>query len=91
MPRWGGRGGVLTNARTFFSAPAGAMPPARHLRCARPAPPARPPQVSALRFLSQKGLANCDFLVASTAVCTGTTLLSSLVAEGPPQQPVSGA
>jgi len=49
--------------------------------------PASPlaPQVSALRFLSQKGLCNCDFVVASTAVCTGSSLLASLVAEGPQQ------
>jgi hypothetical protein len=39
-------------------------------------------QVSALRFLSQKGLCNCDFLVATTAVCTGSSLLSSLLAQG---------
>ncbi|KAI7840820.1 hypothetical protein COHA_005466 [Chlorella ohadii] len=42
-------------------------------------------EVSALRFLSQKGLCNCDFVVASTAVCTGSSLLASLVAEGPQQ------
>ena len=48
------------------------------------------PQVSALRFLSQKGLCNCDFIVASTAVCTGSSLLASLVAEGP-QQPAAAA
>ncbi|PRW45043.1 vacuolar -sorting-associated 33-like protein [Chlorella sorokiniana] len=42
-------------------------------------------EVSALRFLSQKGLCNCDFIVASTAVCTGSSLLGSLVAEGPQQ------
>ena len=47
-------------------------------------------QVSALRFLSQKGLCNCDFIVASTAVCTGSTLLASLAAEGP-QQPAAQA
>lgn len=39
-------------------------------------------EVSALRFLSQKGLCNCDFLIATTAVCTGSSLLSGLVAEG---------
>lgn len=47
--------------------------------------PLQLPQVSALRFLSQKGLCNCDFIVASTAVCTGSSLLASLVAEGPQQ------
>lgn len=47
--------------------------------------PLQLPQVSALRFLSQKGLCNCDFIVASTAVCTGSSLLASMVAEGPQQ------
>lgn len=45
--------------------------------------PAGPLQVSALRFLSRRGLCNCDFLVATTAVCTGASLLAGLVAEGP--------
>ncbi|EFN56300.1 hypothetical protein CHLNCDRAFT_144693 [Chlorella variabilis] len=42
-------------------------------------------EVSALRFLSQKGLANCDFLIATTAMCTGGSLLSGLAAQGAPQ------
>ena len=52
--------------------------PPTHTRAALPALL----QVSALRFLSQKGLCNCDFLVATTAVCTGSSLLSSLLAQG---------
>ena len=48
-------------------------------------------QVSALRFLSQKGLCNCDFLVATTAVCTGSSLLSSLLAQGGQQLAAAAA
>lgn len=54
------------------------VPPTR-AATSRP-PPA--PQVSALRSLSQQGLCNCDFVVASTSLCTGASLLSTLVAEG---------
>ncbi|KAI3426123.1 hypothetical protein D9Q98_008502 [Chlorella vulgaris] len=39
-------------------------------------------EVSALRFLSQKGICNCDFLIATTAMCTGSSLLSGLLAQG---------
>jgi hypothetical protein len=39
-------------------------------------------QVSALRFLSQKGQCGCDFLVATTAVCNGSSLLGGLLAQG---------
>jgi hypothetical protein len=39
-------------------------------------------QVSALRFLSQKGICSCDFLIATTAMCTGSSLLSGLLAQG---------
>ncbi|KAL4448622.1 hypothetical protein ABPG75_005841 [Micractinium tetrahymenae] len=39
-------------------------------------------EVSALRFLSQKGIVNCDFLVGTTAMCTGSSLLAGLLAQG---------
>ncbi|PSC67512.1 vacuolar -sorting-associated 33-like protein [Micractinium conductrix] len=39
-------------------------------------------EVSALRFLSQKGICNCDFLVATTAMCTGSSLLAGLLPGG---------
>ena len=38
-------------------------------------------QISALRFLSRSGRCPCDFLVATTAMCTGSSLLSGLVAQ----------
>ncbi len=37
-------------------------------------------EVSALRFLSQKGLVNCDFVVATTKMVTGSSLLAPLIA-----------
>lgn len=37
-------------------------------------------EVSALRFLSQKGLVNADFVVATTKVVNGSSLLRTLVA-----------
>lgn len=54
---------------------------------ASPSPPipfCRAPryQVSALRFLSRKGTVNCDFLVGTTAMCTGSSLLAGLLAQG---------
>jgi hypothetical protein len=36
-------------------------------------------EVAALRFLSRSGLVNADFVIATTAVVTGATLLASLV------------
>eukprot|EP00887_Chlorella_sp_A99_P004182 scaffold23.g4182.t1 len=39
-------------------------------------------EVSALRFLSRKGLVHADFVVAATSLCTGASLLRPLVAGG---------
>ncbi len=38
-------------------------------------------EVSALRFLSQKGLVNCDFVVATTKMVTGSSLLAPLIVQ----------
>lgn len=37
-------------------------------------------EVSALRFLSRKGLVGCDFVVVTTKVVTGSSLLASMMA-----------
>ncbi|KAL4424634.1 hypothetical protein ABPG77_002252 [Micractinium sp. CCAP 211/92] len=44
-------------------------------------------EVSALRFLSHKGIVNCDFLVGTTAMCTGSSLLAGLLAQGASNTP----
>jgi vacuolar protein sorting-associated protein 33A len=38
-------------------------------------------EVSALRFMSRKGLVDCDFVVATTGVINGSTLLASMIPE----------
>lgn len=53
-------------------------PPPTHPQPVAP----RPCQVSALRFLSRQGIVNCDFLVGTTAMCTGSSLLAGLLAQG---------
>ena len=55
---------------------------ALHTHCAHLPSLPTPCQVSALRFLSQKGICNCDFLVATTAMCTGSSLLAGLLPGG---------
>lgn len=47
-------------------------------------------EVSALRFLSHKGLVNADFLIATTKMVTGSTLLGPLIAKSG-QQAAGGA
>ena len=49
-------------------------------------------EVSALRFLGQKGLANADIVVATTHMVTGTTLLEGMIARaGGSTGPAAGA
>jgi hypothetical protein len=44
-------------------------------------------EVSALRFLSRKGACDCDFVVATTKVVNGSTLLATLLPEAAPAGP----